>query len=146
VANHILAHADWEWPGGSDQYFANGGDCNDMTSQVASGTIIQGRFHTRLYQTPGYDLAFMWTVTGDAHFEYFCDFTHSVWGNDSIYGSGFDYAKYMLQYDMGMADEHTTTWWYWGNSQHMHQHCDQGGDYAWSDGWTAEIDMPYWYH
>jgi hypothetical protein len=136
AASQTESHAGWTWTGGSTQTFVDHGDCYDLTTQRASGSVLSSRFHIRLHPIH-WDDTLGWTTVGDAHHEDFVWYCgHAVDANGSD-GSGFDQGRRALR----IAFENAGHGWYsrfWGNTQSFKQ-CD--GDYASSDGYTVFIRL-----
>jgi hypothetical protein len=136
VGSQIESHAGWTNTGGSMQTFVDHGNCYEMVTQRASGSIASTRYHIRLHGIH-FDDSLGWTTVGDAHHEdlvWYCG--HAVDSNGSN-GSGFDQGRRQLRILFENAG-HGWSSRYWGNTQNFKQ-CD--GDYAGSDGYTVFIRL-----
>jgi hypothetical protein len=93
VLNHIRFHTGWTDAGGSTQYFSSEGVCGAMYGRLASGSVLQSRFHIRIRRT--YDDDPVWGITarGDAHHEdfvWYCGHAVDKGGVSTGLASGFD--------------------------------------------------------
>ena len=99
VLNHIRFHTGWTDAGGSTQYFSSEGVCGAMYGQLASGSVLQSRFHIRIRRT--YDDDPVWGITarGDAHHEdfvWYCGHAVDKGGVSTGLASGFDQGRRAL--------------------------------------------------
>jgi hypothetical protein len=145
VLNHIRFHTGWTDAGGSTQYFSSEGVCGAMYGQLASGSVLQSRFHIRIRRTYDDDPVWGMTARGDAHHEdfvWYCGHAVDKGGVSTGLASGFDQGRRAL-YD-AFSGAHTyggAT--YWGNTREFKQ-CD--GDHAGSNGYVDWWRIPAWSH
>jgi hypothetical protein len=141
VLNNMHQHTAWDSSGGSPQRLMRKIDdnpldyrCHTMDDQRANESIVESRYHTRLWFIPASSGATKKTV-GDAHHEDWVIWApwnpcgppgkHAVDSNGDN-GSGFDQGRHRLK-EVFDNHNHYVESHYWGNTQNFKQ-CD--GDWA----------------
>ncbi len=146
TVDQIETHADWHTSSGSAQNLtvrvsSSGYACRGQGAQRANNSLVESRFHTRLWLIPHTQGTNDKDTVGDAHHEDFEEFrcfppSHAVDSNGST-GSGFDWGRRELRDEFDRAG-HVTANHNWGNTRNFRQ-CD--GDYAGSNGSGVNIHI-----